>query len=96
MTTAGNYRNRYEANGQVFSHIINPKTGEMEQSSILSVTVFTNDAITADGYDTAFFVMGLEAVKQFLVNRKDMDVYILYSDEAGQLKTYSTDGLKNL
>ena len=96
MTTAGNYRNRYEANGQVFSHIINPKTGEMEQSSILSVTVFANDAITADGYDTAFFVMGLEAVKQFLVNRKDMDVYILYSDEAGQLKTYSTDGLKNL
>ena len=96
MTTAGNYRNRYEANGQLFSHIVNPKTGEMEKSSILSVTVFANDAITADGHDTAFFVMGLDAVKEFLVNRKDMDVYILYSDEAGQLKTYSTDGLKNL
>lgn len=96
MTTAGNYRNRYEANGHVFSHIINPKTGEMEQSSLLSVTVFANDAITADGYDTAFFVMGLEAVKQVLVNRKDMDVYILYSDDAGRLKTFSTDGIKNL
>ena len=96
MTTAGNYRNRYEANGQVFSHIINPKTGEMEQSSLLSVTVFAEDAITADGYDTAFFVMGLEAVKQFLITRKDMDVYILYSDDAGRLKTFSTNGLKNL
>ena len=96
MTTAGNYRNRYEANGQVFSHIINPKTGEMEQSNILSVTVFADDAITADGYDTAFFVMGLAAVKEFLVTRKDIDVYILYMDDRGQLKTYSTDGLKNL
>lgn len=96
MTTAGNYRNRYEANGHVFSHIINPKTGEMEQSTILSVTVFANDAITADGYDTAFFVMGLDAVKEFLVTRKDIDVYVLYSDNAGHLKTYSTDGLKNL
>jgi thiamine biosynthesis lipoprotein len=96
MTTAGNYRNRYEANGQLFSHIINPKTGEMEQSSVLSVTVFAEDAITADGYDTAFFVMGLEAVKEFLITRKDIDVYILYTDDAGQLKTFSTDGLKNL
>lgn len=96
MTTAGNYRNRYEANGQVFSHIINPKTGEMEQSSILSVTVLAEDAITADGYDTAFFVMGLEAVKQFMVTRRDMDVYILYTDDAGQLKTFSTAGIKNL
>ncbi len=95
MTTAGNYRNRYEANGQVFSHIINPKTGEMEQSAILSVTVFADDAITADGYDTAFFVMGLDAVKEFLATRKDMDVYILYTDDTGQLKTYLTDGLKN-
>ncbi len=96
MTTAGNYRNRYEANGQLFSHIINPKTGAMEQSAILSVSVFANDAITADGYDTAFFVMGLAAVKEFLVNRKDIDVYILYTDDAGQLKIFSTDGLKNL
>lgn len=96
MTTAGNYRNRYEQNGQVFSHIINPKTGLMEQRTILSVTVFADDAITADGYDTAFFVMGLEATKRFLATRKDMDVYIMYSDEGGQLKTFTTDGLKNL
>ncbi len=97
MTTAGNYRNRFEANGQIFSHIINPKTGEMEQSAILSVTVFADDAITADGYDTAFFVMGLDGVKQFLKSRKDIDVYIIYYDTAGQLKVFSTEDLeKNL
>ncbi len=96
MTTAGNYRNHFEKNGQIFNHIINPKTGSMEQSSMLSVTVFANDAITADGYDTAFFVMGLEETKRFLEKRKDMDVYIIYSDTSGKLRTYATDGIKNM
>ena len=96
LTTAGNYRNRYEVNGQLFSHIINPKTGMMEQRSILSVTVLADDAITADGYDTAFFVMGLEATRQFLFTHKNLDVYILYTDDNGQLKTFITDGLKQL
>ncbi|MVM32340.1 FAD:protein FMN transferase [Spirosoma sp. HMF4905] len=95
MTTAGNYRNHYESNGQTFSHIINPKTGSMEQSSVLSVTVFAPDAITADGYDTAFFVMGLDATKRFLAKRKDLDVYIVYTGEDGQPKTFITEGLKN-
>lgn len=95
MTTAGNYRNRYEANGQLFSHIINPKTGEMEQSAILSVTVFAKDAMTADGYDTAFFVMGLENTKRFLNTHHDLDVYIIYRDETGKLRTYASNELKN-
>lgn len=96
MTTAGNYRNHFEKDGQIFNHIINPKTGSMEQSTLLSVTVFAKDAITADGYDTAFFVMGLEETKKFLAHRKDMDVYMIYTDEAGKLNTYVTDGIKDL
>lgn len=96
MTTAGNYRNHFEKNGQIFNHIINPKTGSMEQSSVLSVTVFANDAITADGYDTAFFIMGLEETKRFLEKRKDMDAYIMYSDTSGKLRTYASDGIKNM
>ena len=68
----------------------------MEQSALLSVTVFAKDAITADGYDTAFFVMGLEETKKFLAGKKDIDVYMVYTDDAGKLNTYVTDGIKNL
>lgn len=96
MTTAGNYRNHYVANGQVFSHIINPKTGMTEQSELVSVTVFAADAITADGYDTAFMVMGLEKTKRFLANRPDLDAYLMYTDANGQLQTYATAGVPNL
>ncbi len=96
MTTAGNYRNHYVANGQVFSHIINPKTGMMEQSDLLSVTIFAPDAITADAYDTAFMVIGLEKTKRFLATHPELDAYLLYTDADGKLQSFETDGLKNL
>ncbi|ACT93823.1 ApbE family lipoprotein [Dyadobacter fermentans DSM 18053] len=105
MTTAGNYHNHIIRNGITYNHIIDPRTGgprpggrrsgAPEQPLLLSVTVFAQDAITADGYDTAFFVMGLEATKTFLKNRKDMDVYMLYTNEEGQLMSFATDGIKD-
>lgn len=96
MTTAGNYRNHITRNGITYNHIINPRTGSMEQTPLLSVTVFASDAITADGFDTAFFVMGFEATKTFLENRKDIDVYMLYTNEEGHLMSFATDGIKDL
>ncbi|MGG7661494.1 FAD:protein FMN transferase [Dyadobacter sp. BHUBP1] len=106
MTTAGNYHNHITRNGITYNHIIDPRsggrrsggrrTGSMDQAPLLSVTVFAKDAITADGYDTAFFVMGLEATKTFLKNRKDIDVYMLYTNEEGHLMSFATDGIKDL
>jgi thiamine biosynthesis lipoprotein len=95
MTTAGNYRNHLEKNGQVFNHLINPKTGSMEQTALLSVTVFAKDAITADAYDTAFFVMGLEETKRFIQKEKDLDVYLIFTGKDGQLNDFASDGIKN-
>ena len=96
MTTAGNYHNHITRNGITYNHLIDPRTGSMEQTPLLSVTVFAKDAMTADGYDTAFFVMGLEATKTFLKNRKDIDVYMLYTSEEGHLMSFATDGIKDL
>lgn len=95
MTTAGNYRNHFTRNGQIFNHIINPKTGSMEHSNLLSVTVFAADAITADGYDTAFFVMGTEATKTFLSKRKDLNAYLVYTNERGGIETFATEGIRH-
>jgi FAD:protein FMN transferase len=96
MTTAGNYHNHITRNGITYNHIINPRTGAMEQTPLLSVTVFAKDAITADGYDTAFFVMGIKATKTFLKNRKDIDVYMLFTNKEGHLVSFATDGIKDL
>jgi FAD:protein FMN transferase len=96
MTTAGNYHNHISRNGITYNHIIDPHTGAMEQTPLLSVTVFAKDAITADGYDTAFFVMGPEATKTFLKNRKDIDVYMLFTNDEGHLTSFITDGIKDI
>lgn len=93
MTTAGNYRNHFEKDGQVFNHLINPKTGSMEQTALLSVTVFAKDAITADAYDTAFFVIGVEETKRFVKKEKDLDVYLIFTGTDGKLNDYASEGI---
>lgn len=95
-TTAGNYRDHYEQNGTISGHIIHPKTGYSTPDSLLSVTVFSEDAITADGYDTAFMVMGVEGTKHFLEQRKDMDVYLVYLDAKGGVRVWMTEGLRGM
>lgn len=93
-TTAGNYRDHYEVNGAVSGHIIHPKTGYSTPDSLLSVTVFSADAITADGYDTAFMVMGVAGTKQFLQQRKDLEAYLVYIGTDGEMKVWMTEGLR--
>ncbi|MBO9727329.1 MAG: FAD:protein FMN transferase [Chitinophaga sp.] len=93
-TTAGNYRDYYQQDGHTFGHIINPATGATAPADLLSVTVFADDAITADGYDTAFMVMGLEATKRFLLQHKELDAYLVYKGDDGQLKVFVTEGIK--
>ncbi|NTV84334.1 MAG: FAD:protein FMN transferase, partial [Bacteroidales bacterium] len=66
LATSGNYRKYYEENGIRYSHTIDPKTGYPVRHSLLSVSVLAEDAATADGYATAFMVMGFEKAKEFL------------------------------
>ncbi|MCF8302625.1 MAG: FAD:protein FMN transferase [Bacteroidales bacterium] len=96
MATSGNYRKYYEKGGVRYSHTINPKTGYPVQHSLLSASVVADDCATADGFATAFMVMGLDEAKSFLQERQDMAGYFIYSDQNGNLKTYATEGLKEI
>ncbi len=58
VTTSGTYRNFFEENGKVYSHIINPKTGKPVDHNLLSVTVLHDDPTWADAWDTALLCMG--------------------------------------
>lgn len=93
-TTAGNYRDHYQQNGHALGHIINPATGLTAPADLLSVTVFADDAITADGYDTAFMVMGLEATKRFLALHPELDAYLIYRGVDGGLQVFVTEGIR--
>ena len=98
LATSGSYRKFYEKDGIKYSHTINPKTGYPVQHSLLSVTVVANDCMTADAYATAFMVMGMEKARSFLKENKDLDldVYFIYSTEAGEWATYYSEGLEEV
>lgn len=85
ITTSGSYRKYYESAGKKISHIIDPRTGYSSQSELISVTVYAPDAMTADAYDNALMVMGLQKAIAFVEQRKDMAAYFIYRDKQGKI-----------
>lgn len=94
MATSGNYRNFYYKEGKKYAHTIDPRTGYPVQHNLLSATVIASDCMSADAYATAFMVMGLEKAEAFAKAHPKIDVYFIYTDEKGSIKTYYTSGLK--
>ena len=87
IATSGSYRKFYEMNGNRYAHFLDPKTGYPVQHSLLSATVIANDAGTADGYATAFMVMGVENTLAFIQKhpKLNLEVYLLYADSEGNI-----------
>jgi len=98
MATSGNYRQFYLQNGIKYAHTIDPKTGYPVTHSLLSATVIANDCIVADGYATAFMVMGVDKSKEFLsINQQlGLDVLFIYTNAEGEWETFASKGMKEL
>lgn len=94
MATSGNYRNFYYKDGKKYAHTIDPRTGYPIQHSVLSTTVIAKDCMSADAYATAFMVMGLKEAEKFANAHPEIDVYFIYTDDNGNIKTYFTEGMK--
>lgn len=94
IATSGTYRKfKIDINGNKYAHILNAKTGYPAKSDVLSASVISNlDCADVDGYATALLALGLERSKIFLKNHKDLNAFIIYSDENGKLMTYKTEG----
>jgi FAD:protein FMN transferase len=60
FSTAGDYARSYVIGKRRYHHIIDPRTGYPATAS-RSVTVWADDAITADAVDDAVFILGPEA-----------------------------------
>ncbi len=96
LATSGNYRNFYIQDGVKYAHTIDPKTGYPVQHSLLSTTVLADKCMTADAFATAFMVSGLEKSIEIAEADPEIEVYFIYSDEAGNYKTYISPGFKSM
>jgi len=96
IATSGNYRKyRTTVDGKKYVHTINTKTGYASESNLLSASVISKvDCANLDGYATAFMAMGLEKTKLFLENHIELKVFLIYVNENGEMKTYTSANLE--
>ena len=69
MATSGDYRNYFEADGKLYSHTIDTRTGRPVTHSLASVTVVDDRGWRADALATALLVMGPEDGMAFAEQR---------------------------
>ncbi len=96
VSTSGNYRKYYILNGKKYAHHIDPHTGYPTQNCLLSASLFSKECALADANATACLVMGLENCKVYLAQHKELDAFLIYSNDKGEFCTYTTDGIKNM
>ncbi len=82
MATSGDYRNYYEVDGHRYSHTINPNTGKPISHKLASVSVITEQCMSADAMATALNVMGEDKGYAFAV-KHDIAAYFIYRGEDG-------------
>lgn len=97
VATSGNYRKYYEKDGKRYSHTIDPTTGYPVDHQLLSATVMASSCAVADAFATVFMVLGPERAKAFLASDRaeGLDALLVYYDDAGQLQTHATPGMRN-
>lgn len=85
LATSGSYRKFIVREGKKFSHAIDPRTGYPISHNLLSVSVLADDCTTADGFATAFLILGLDKAME-IAQKQGLEVYGIYTDDQGRLQ----------
>ena len=91
IVTSGNYRKFYVRDDRKYAHTVDPRTGYPVQHTLLSATIVAENAVMADAYATYCMVIGLDASREFLTSRPDLEGCLIY-DEGGSFQTWCSDG----
>ncbi len=79
FSTSGDYERFVIKDGVRYHHLLDPATGRPATKS-RSVTVLASDALTADIWSTALFVMGHEAGMKLVEARDELDAVFVDKD----------------
>ena len=82
LATSGDYRNYFEADGQRYSHVIDPRNGYPIEHRVASVTVAHPSNTWADAWATAMLVLG-EEEGLALAREQGLKVLLLLREDEG-------------
>ena len=92
VVTSGNYRKFFVKDGQKYGHTLDPRTGYPARDSLLSATVVTASAADADAIATWAMVLGFEKARALLLDRKDLEGYLIYAGDGDEMKQWASPG----
>jgi len=94
VATSGDYRNFFEDNGTIYSHIINPYTGYPVKNRVASATVIAPFCTEADAWATALLVMGEDGIEKI----ENLEGYeaILYIRKENKFQKIMTSGINSI
>lgn len=80
VISSGIYERYFEKDGQLYHHILNPKTGYPYDNSLISVTVITDKGVDGDGLSTTCFALGLEKGMELINSLPDVQAIFITDD----------------
>lgn len=94
VATSGNYEQFVDEGGTRYGHILDPRTG-WPAEGLSSVTVVCADAMTADAWATAFFVLGPEEARRIAAERGDLSVVLIEPADDGGATVWVEENLRS-
>jgi len=82
IVTSGIYERYFEEDGKTFHHIFDPKLGFPVQNGLVSVTIITDNSMTADALSTAVFVLGYDKGLSLIETLPDTDAVFVFNDNS--------------
>jgi thiamine biosynthesis lipoprotein len=93
LGTSGGAFQQFEADGRIYGHILDPRTGEPARGPS-SVTVLAPTAAEADALSTAFYLLNPESVRAYVARHPEVGVLIVRAGPDGSGPEIVTFGLR--
>ncbi len=93
INTSGTYRRFFDANGKVYSHILDPRTGRPVTHDLVSATVFDTDPRVGDAWATAILCLG-DAQGISVARNHNLKVLFM-QDDKGSLRVTENPALRH-
>jgi len=91
VVTSGDYQRYYtDRQGKRRHHILDPRSGYPAESGLISVSIVSDNSLTADALSTIIFVAGIEKGLEFLRSFSQTEAILVDTE----LQVYITSGLK--
>lgn len=94
IATAGNFEQFYTKDSVKLSYTIDPRTGYPSNNGLLSASVISPDAKTADALADALLVMGWRDAIHLDSVREDLQMLLIYNEKGGKMRQYVSPELE--